>query len=1144
MISSRRFVAPLAAALVLVSASALAQVPVFNTSNQPYVSLTGGTTLSFSPSTDDGFALVTLPFAFPWFGANYSQILVDTNGFISFDTSNCLSSLQCYSNTDIPNTAVPNNAVYGWWDDLTLSSSGSVTTHNLGGEFVIQYNAVPSLSTGPAVNFQIRLSPAGTVVLHYGTFAGTSPTAGSATVGFEGPGGTQAVKLLAVTGQTCTSTSQSGCCSGTSATGTPPACTGAYVTSGTRILIGEPVEADLGVPSVTLSNLVVQPDNNLTFNVQAQIRNYGQTDASNFLWRAYLSLDTVLDGSDQLVASGGPMNLANRSATTVSASAATSTPPAQGAYYVLVQVDPTNVVMEASELNNVGATVDTFVSGLDLVAASIVGVANSGGGNVDGIQVNWRNRGTSAPGSVEYRILLSADTVLDANDFVIHNGTRNVTGGETVAETVQVTMPAATPSGDFYYILQIDPNNLLTEAIETNNSVASGGKVHLTRADIVAEAADFVDPATSLSIRTGRFGEPARATVRMSNQGGANANNFYVALVVSTDSTLSLLSDTLVCEQVVTQLASGGAPMTLTLDCNLPLVGLNGQAFATGQYYFFLVTDSRGSVYETNKGNNNLTVGPVRVTAPGADLMVGSITAPASAGVGETVPVVRTLRNVGTLDAPAASYRYVASVNSIITPDDIPLDIIDPTTGAASAEGMVTLARDASDSKTELVRLPGSMPAGTYYIGCIIDPQATVSDLDRSNNALASQSLPVAPSSLRIVTASLPDATVGLPFQFRLAAVGEQGASTWSFETSQGAPPAWLTLSPTDGTLSGTPTTPYLLAFTVKVENAGRQAVKRLAMRVLPPTTQVIVTTTSLPAVVNSASTVFNYALGAAGGARPYTWRLSQGALPSGLALSTAGVISGTPRGVPNGSTPITVEVQDSTGGRATQPLVVRLVPAGSIFFRTLSVAPGLTGQDYLQDIAVDNADGSPLALPLKWTLSGNLPDGLSLSEQSEIVTLSGRPLQSGLFNFTLSVEDNNGRSDSMTYALTVYPPRYRIAMTGVPDPLYPGDAMAGSLSVSPSGSVTYAVVAGTLPPGVTLGSDGALTGTVASEDSQGLWTFVVEAKDAAGASGLSSLALQVSAPPVKQGCSSVDLSGGPAVMLGLLALLRRRRRA
>jgi hypothetical protein len=1136
-LACRLLLAP-AVAAALLSLPTQAQVPVFTSSNQPYVALAGGTTLSFT-GTDDGSVVVPLPFPFPWFGATYSQVLVQTNGFISFDTASCTSG--CFTNTNIPATGNPNNAIFAWWDDLQVSGGGAVTTHQQGGEFVVQYANVPRRNGGYTLNMQIRLSPAGTVVLHYGTFTGTG---GDASVGFEGPGGTQGAKVLARTGQVCTPTSQAGCCSGNSTSTAPFACTLAEVSSGTRILIGEPVEADLSVSSVTLSNLVVLPDNNLTFNLQAQLRNNGQTPAAGFLWRAYLSLNTTLDASDQLVASGGPLSLADRAATTVTAAAATTTPPAPGAYYVLVEVDPTNVVIEASELNNVGATVDTFVSGLDLVAASVTGVAASGGGNVDAVQVNWRNRGTSSPGPVQFRILLSADQQLDANDFVIHTGTRAVTGGETVAEAVQVTMPAAVPNGDFFYLLQLDPANQLTEASKANNVVASSGKVTVRRADLVAEAADFLDLLTGAPVRTARFGEAARARVRVSNQGGANGGSFHVGLVVSNDATLSLLSDTLVCEQLVPLAAAGAPAATVTLSCPLPSVRKDGAPFTTGQYYFFLVVDSRGAVFESNEGNNSLTVGPVRITAPGADLTVTAVTAPASAGVGETVPVVRTLRNLGTLAAPAAAYRYVASVNDIITPDDLPLGIVDAATGAVRAEGSVTLGRDATDTQVELVRLPGSMPPGTYFIGCIVDPLGVVPDLDRGNNARASQSLPVAPSSLRIASASLPDATVGAPFQFRLAAQGEQGTSAWSIDSSQGAPPAWLTLSPTDGTLSGTPTAADFVVFTVKLENAGREAVRRLVLRVLPPTTQVAVTTTALPAVINSSSTVFTFALGAAGGARPYTWRVLSGTLPSGLTLSTDGVLSGTPRGVPNGNRTLFIEVSDATGGRAAQPLVLRLVPPGAIVFRTLALAPALTGQDYLQDIGVQNADGTPLPLPLSWAVSGRLPDGLSLTQQSDIITVVGRPERAGVFTFTLTVTDATGRSDSLAYAVSVYPPRLRLSLLGVAEAYNPGDAVEGRVEVSPAGAVTYAVVSGRLPPGVTMGRDGVLSGAVADVDSVGLWSFVVEARDRSGASGLGSFGLLVTPRPVKQGCGSVDLSGGPLAFAGLLALLRRRRRA
>jgi hypothetical protein len=533
----------------------------------------------------------------------------------------------------------------------------------------------------------------------------------------------------------------------------------------------------------------------------------------------------------------------------------------------------------------------------------------------------------------------------------------------------------------------------------------------------------------------------------------------------------------------------------------------------------------------------------VRITAPGADLTVASVVAPAAAGVGETIPVFRTLRNIGNRDAPAVAYRYVASVNDIITSDDIPLVIIDPSTGMPSAEGMVTLGAGGVDSKTELVALPGTMPAGTYSIGCIIDPQATVADLNRSNNAQASPPMPVVPSALRISTSALPDATVGVPFVFRLAAAGAQGASRWAFDSSQGPPPAWLSLDASDGTLSGTPATADVVSFTVTVENAGRKAARRLALRVLPPTTQVSITTKSLPAVINSSAVTFSYALGAAGGARPYAWRVSQGTLPSGLTLSADGVLSGAPRGTPNGNSPITVEVRDSTGGVAVQPLVVRLVPPGALVIRTLSLQDGLVGQDYLQDVAVENADGSPLAKPLKWKLLGALPEGLTLTEQSELATVAGRPTAAGFFVFTLTVEDANGRADALTYGLSVYPPRYRLALTGVAERLRPGDEVTGTVSVSPAGAVQYRVVSGGLPPGVTLSADGLLTGTVAEEKSEGQWTFVVEARDSVGATGLAAFAVYVERLPSKQGCSSIDVSGTPALLLGLLLRLRRRRR-
>jgi hypothetical protein len=56
----------------------------------------------------------------------------------------------------------------------------------------------------------------------------------------------------------------------------------------------------------------------------------------------------------------------------------------------------------------------------------------------------------------------------------------------------------------------------------------------------------------------------------------------------------------------------------------------------------------------------------------------------------------------------------------------------------------------------------------------------------------------------------------------------------------------------------------------------------------------VSVTTSSLPAA--RATAAYSATLHASGGRTPYRWSVAKGSLPAGLALTTAGVISGTPR--------------------------------------------------------------------------------------------------------------------------------------------------------------------------------------------------------------------------------------------------------
>ncbi|MGV3623193.1 MAG: putative Ig domain-containing protein, partial [Archangium sp.] len=214
----------------------------------------------------------------------------------------------------------------------------------------------------------------------------------------------------------------------------------------------------------------------------------------------------------------------------------------------------------------------------------------------------------------------------------------------------------------------------------------------------------------------------------------------------------------------------------------------------------------------------------------------------------------------------------------------------------------------------------------------------------------------------------------------------------------------------------------------------------------------------------------------------------------------------------------------------------------GAIRFKTIAIPDAIVGQEYLQDIAVANQDGSALAKPLVWRVSGAVPTGLSVTPQAELITVAGRPTQPGTFTFAISVEDNNGRTDSLEFTMTVHPTRYRV-LASMPEVLRPGETVSVPLSVSPNGTVTYRVVNGSLPPGLTLDAAGSITGTVADEGSDGMWSFVLEARDAAGTTGITPLAMRVERLPRAAGCSSSGSDWSPLALLAGLAMLIARRR-
>jgi hypothetical protein len=1184
---------PLAFALaLLVTGPAFAQLAPFTRTTAPYTPLVSAAPLNiptgggFFSTSDEGFIAVQLPFTFSFNAASFQTVFVHVNGLVllTLPTSCLPTATTCTSVRSpvrIPSGAfatAPNFIATFWHDWELIQPNAQIVSALSSTEATFEWRNVTSSSNGFTADFQLTLEASGNVRMHYGPRVGTPLSSETGIAGYQ-----SGALGFATLGASCTAQNQALCC-GASPNFTA-LCNGVEMVPDRLVRTEPPLQPDLIAQAVRVSNFqTLMPSNDLALTVTARIQNFSRSPANNWAWRAVLSPDPTLDQAD-----GGPalpdgglrvndiplfpestgLSLAALSSVDFTANVATTSPPPPGDYFVIVQADTQNQVPEGSELNNVAVLPFAITGGIDLVATSVSGNATSGPNAQNTVRLQYFNRGGTPAGSMNYRIMLSltrdAGLVLQPDGgpidallpdggegvgppglSVIHRGTRTMTGGETVDESVVFTMPPDAPNGDFAYVLQLDPAVRIGETNERNNVVFSTGLVAVRRPDLVLEAIELIDSVTRQPVRNVLFGETYRAVIRYRNGGGGTAENYRIGAILSNDSTLSLLSDTILAEELIAATPASTTSTTLELPFTLPVVDRTDAGLPTGNYFLFVALDTLGAVFESNKGNNTSNIGPVRGLSPAPDYAVATLQAPASAGIGEVIPVFRTLRNVGNRPASRVPYRYFASANTIISSNDVPLEL-QLGDGGTTLEGAVALASGAGDSATELVKLPTSMAPGTYFVGCLIDPANTLVELNKANNALASSPVQVVQSSLRVLDSQLPDATVGRQYFYRLSAVGESSAATtWSVDAAQGALPPGLMLS-ASGELSGSPSGvggTGVRAFTVVANNGGRLATRRLVMRVLPATSQVEITTTVVPVIVNSPSAVFQLPLGAAGGSRPYTWRVAAGVLPPGLSFTTEGVLQGAPRsGTPEGTSRVTFEVRDALAVTAQRELALRLVPPSAIIIRTTQLPDGLTGQNYTQDVAVENADASMLARPLTWTVSSGLPPGLVTSEEGEVLSLSGRPTRAGLYRFTLSVEDSRGRRDSFEYTLTVYTNRFRVLVADLPSVLAPGATVAATLSTTPAGAVRWSVLNGTLPSGLTLSPEGTLSGTIEDvETNVRTFAFVVEAKDDTGASGFAPVGFVVERPPRRTGCSAVG-AGPLGALVGVALLLRRTRR-
>jgi hypothetical protein len=149
-------------------------------------------------------------------------------------------------------------------------------------------------------------------------------------------------------------------------------------------------------------------------------------------------------------------------------------------------------------------------------------------------------------------------------------------------------------------------------------------------------------------------------------------------------------------------------------------------------------------------------------------------------------------------------------------------------------------------------------------------------------------------------------AVVNKPYSATL--VVKPGTSPYSFAVTSGSLPPGLSLNSSTGAITGTPTTLGSYPFTVTVTDAQFQTASvATVINVVNP----LQITTASPLPGGTAGTPYSTTINATGGTAPYTFSVSSGALPPGLALDSAtGDISGTP--TTPGTYSFTIKVKDA----------------------------------------------------------------------------------------------------------------------------------------------------------------------------------------------------------------------------------------
>ena len=328
------------------------------------------------------------------------------------------------------------------------------------------------------------------------------------------------------------------------------------------------------------------------------------------------------------------------------------------------------------------------------------------------------------------------------------------------------------------------------------------------------------------------------------------------------------------------------------------------------------------------------------------------------------------------------------------------------------------------------------------------------------------------------------------------------GTPPYTFSVVGTLPPG-LTLNPSTGAITGTPTAPG--SFTIQVTDSLHLVASTSCPFIINPPPAL---TCLASGTTGEVGVPFNSpALTVTGGTAPYTFSVV-GTLPAGLTLnSSTGAISGTPTAPGSFS----IQVTDANGVTATTTCPYTITPPPTLTCLA-SGTTGLVGMPF-SSAALTVAGGTA---PYTFSVVGTLPAGLTLNPATGAI--SGTPTAPG--SFSIKVTDANGVSAAGSCPYTIYPP---VSATCVSITAVQGVAITPVTMTATGGAGgPYTFSASGLPNGLTMSSTGTISGMPTVS---GTFPYTVTIKDAAGNIGTFNCSVTVNPPPQKLNLDCVTCS-------------------